>query len=171
VCIHVTSHFLNHTSEVIKLSFPCVQKPGHLSQYIDGAKGWTIRVRYPANRDFPVRHHVWCTTPSPHPETPEQVRRPQSKVDHLHPSSAEVGFLFSSSGWGETESTWHVWHCWLLYQPRMIDDDYGAVGGMRIGRGNRSTRRKPAPVPLCPPKNPNNLTWDGTGPPRWEACD
>jgi hypothetical protein len=24
----------------------------------------------------------------------------------------------------------------LLYQPRMIDDDYGAVGGMRIGRGN-----------------------------------
>jgi hypothetical protein len=41
----------------------------------------------------------------------------------------------------------------LLYQPRMIDgDDYGAVGGMRIGRGNRSTRRKPAPVPLCPPQ-------------------
>jgi hypothetical protein len=39
----------------------------------------------------------------------------------------------------------------LLYQPRMIDDDYGAVGGIRIGRGNRSTRRKPAPVPLCPP--------------------
>jgi hypothetical protein len=37
----------------------------------------------------------------------------------------------------------------LLYQPRMIDDDgYGAVGGMRIGRGNRSTRRKPTPVPL-----------------------
>jgi hypothetical protein len=31
----------------------------------------------------------------------------------------------------------------------MIDDgDYGAVGGMRIGRGKRSTRRKPAPVPL-----------------------
>jgi hypothetical protein len=23
---------------------------------------------------------------------------------------------------------------------------------MRIGRGNRSTRRKPAPVPLCPPQ-------------------
>jgi hypothetical protein len=42
----------------------------------------------------------------------------------------------------------------LLYQPRMIDDDdYGAVGGMRIGRGNRSTRRKPAPVPLCPHKS------------------
>jgi hypothetical protein len=36
----------------------------------------------------------------------------------------------------------------LLYQPRMIDDDYGAVGGMRIGRGNRSTQRKRAPAPL-----------------------
>jgi hypothetical protein len=51
----------------------------------------------------------------------------------------------------------------LLYQPRMIDDDYGAVGGMRIGRGNRSTRRKPTPVPLCPPQIPHNLTWDQTG--------
>jgi hypothetical protein len=41
----------------------------------------------------------------------------------------------------------------LLYQPQMIDDgDWGAVGGMKIGRGNRSTstRRNPAPVPLCP---------------------
>jgi hypothetical protein len=49
----------------------------------------------------------------------------------------------------------------LLYQPRMIDD-YGAVGGMRIGRGNRSARRKPAPVPLCPPQIPHDLTWDRT---------
>jgi hypothetical protein len=36
----------------------------------------------------------------------------------------------------------------LLYQPRVIDNECGAVGGMRIGRGNRSTRRKPAPVLL-----------------------
>jgi hypothetical protein len=51
----------------------------------------------------------------------------------------------------------------LLYQPRMIDDvDYEAVGGMRIGRGNRSTRRKPAPVPLCPPQIPHDVTWDRT---------
>jgi hypothetical protein len=47
----------------------------------------------------------------------------------------------------------------LLYQPRMIDD-YGAVGGMRIGRGNRSTRRKPAPVPLCPPQILHYMNWD-----------
>jgi hypothetical protein len=51
----------------------------------------------------------------------------------------------------------------LLYQPPMIDDDdYRAVGGMRIGRGNRSTRKKPAPVPLCPPQIPHDLTWDRT---------
>jgi hypothetical protein len=38
----------------------------------------------------------------------------------------------------------------LLYQHQMIDDDddCGAIGGMKIGRGNRSTRRKPTPVPL-----------------------
>jgi hypothetical protein len=31
----------------------------------------------------------------------------------------------------------------------MIDDgDYGAVGGMKIGRGNRSTLRKPSPAAL-----------------------
>jgi hypothetical protein len=47
----------------------------------------------------------------------------------------------------------------LLYQPRMIDNgDCGAVGGMNIGRGNRSTRRIPVPVPFCPPHIPHDLT-------------
>jgi hypothetical protein len=33
----------------------------------------------------------------------------------------------------------------------MIDEgDCGEIGGMKIGRGNRSTRRKPAPAPFCP---------------------
>jgi hypothetical protein len=43
----------------------------------------------------------------------------------------------------------------------MIDDDdeCGTVGGMRIGRGNRSTWRKPAPVPLCLSQIPHDLTW------------
>jgi hypothetical protein len=41
----------------------------------------------------------------------------------------------------------------------MLDDgDCGAIGGMKIGRGNRSTRRKTAPVPLCPPQIPHELT-------------
>jgi hypothetical protein len=51
----------------------------------------------------------------------------------------------------------------LLYQPRMIDDDQcEAVGGMRIGRGNRSTLRKPGPVPLRPPQISHDLTWART---------
>jgi hypothetical protein len=33
---------------------------------------------------------------------------------------------------------------------------------MRNGRGNRSTRRNPAPVPLCPPQIPHDLTWART---------
>jgi hypothetical protein len=34
------------------------------------------------------------------------------------------------------------------------DYDDGEISGI-IGRGNRSTRRKPAPVPLCPPQTPH----------------
>jgi hypothetical protein len=47
----------------------------------------------------------------------------------------------------------------LLYKPQMIDEgDCGAIGGMKIGRGNRSTRRKPAPAPLCLPQIPHDQT-------------
>jgi hypothetical protein len=47
----------------------------------------------------------------------------------------------------------------LLYKPHMIDEgDYGAIGGVKIGRGKRSTRGKPAPAPLCPVQIPHDLT-------------
>jgi hypothetical protein len=38
--------------------------------------------------------------------------------------------------------------------------DYGdeEFGGMKMGRGNRSIRRKPAPAPLCPPQIPLDKT-------------
>jgi hypothetical protein len=36
--------------------------------------------------------------------------------------------------------------------------DDGEIGGMKIGRGNRSTRRKPVPVPICPPQIPHDQT-------------
>jgi hypothetical protein len=50
---------------------------------------------------------------------------------------------------------------WLLHQPLMIDDDkYGVVDGM-IGKENRSTRS--APVTLCSPQIPRNLTQARTG--------
>jgi hypothetical protein len=39
--------------------------------------------------------------------------------------------------------------------PAPGDYDDGDIGGMMIGRGNRSTRRKPTPVPLCPPQIPH----------------
>jgi hypothetical protein len=46
----------------------------------------------------------------------------------------------------------------LLSQPRMINDECGAVGGMRTGKINRSTRRKPAPATLCSPQILHDLT-------------
>jgi hypothetical protein len=43
-------------------------------------------------------------------------------------------FFFSFSGWGEAESIRYVGkYLAYLYQPRMIDDECGVVGGMRIG--------------------------------------
>jgi hypothetical protein len=44
----------------------------------------------------------------------------------------------------------------------------GGFGGTMIGMGNRSARRKPAPVPLCPPQIPNDQTGREPGPPRLE---
>jgi hypothetical protein len=38
--------------------------------------------------------------------------------------------------------------------PAPGDSDDGEIGGM-IGKENRSTRRKPAPVSLCPPQIPH----------------
>jgi hypothetical protein len=39
-----------------------------------------------------------------------------------------------------------------------------------IDKGNRNPRRKLAPVPLCPPQNPQAALCE-PGPPRWEASD
>jgi hypothetical protein len=46
--------------------------------------------------------------------------------------------------------------------PAPDDGERGAVGGMRIGRGNQSSRRKPAPVPLYSPQIPHDLACDRT---------
>jgi hypothetical protein len=48
-----------------------------------------------------------------------------------------------------TGSTRHVGHSWPIV-PAPGDCDDGEAGGMKIGRGNRSTRRKPTPAPLRP---------------------
>jgi hypothetical protein len=47
----------------------------------------------------------------------------------------------------------------IVPAPGEYDD--GEIGGMMIGRGNRSTQRKPAPMPLCPPQIPH-AAWTRT---------
>jgi hypothetical protein len=44
----------------------------------------------------------------------------------------------------------------------MMINECGALGGMRIGRGKRSTRRTLASVSLLPPQISHYLTWDRT---------
>jgi hypothetical protein len=61
-------------------------------------------------------------------------------------------FNWYSRGW-DPRSTRHCGHQWPIV-PAQDDYDDGEIDGM-IGRGNRSTRRKPAPVPLCPPQTPH----------------
>jgi hypothetical protein len=61
--------------------------------------------------------------------------------------------------WGGTYVTRYCGHFWPILQPQMINEgDCGAIGGMKVGRGNRSTRRKPAPAPFCPPQIPRHQT-------------
>jgi hypothetical protein len=42
--------------------------------------------------------------------------------------------------------------------PAPGDYDDEEFGGMKVGRGNRSTRRKPAPAPICSPQIPLDQT-------------
>jgi hypothetical protein len=52
------------------------------------------------------------------------------------------------------------------------DCEDGEVGGMNgFGRGNRSTRRNPAPTPLYPPQIPLARPGRELGPPPCEASD
>jgi hypothetical protein len=104
------------------------------------------------------------------------VTSPRSKLPALH-LVALPPFLYTSS-WCScvivAERTFHFLVSWGGVRlsplgtsatvrpivPASDDDECGAVGGMRIGRGNRSTRRKPDPVQLCPPQIPHGLTWN-----------
>jgi hypothetical protein len=59
------------------------------------------------------------------------------------------------SGHSSAYCTWPGW-----------TDEYGAFGGIKIGRGNRSTARKPVVMPLCPPQIPHDTSrrYRGTKP-------
>jgi hypothetical protein len=65
----------------------------------------------------------------------------------------------------QTESTQHVGHFWPIVLASGDCED-GEFGGMKIGRGNRSTWRKPAPAALCPPQIP----LDQTRPRTWAVA-
>jgi hypothetical protein len=52
--------------------------------------------------------------------------------------------------------------------PAAGDYDDGEIGRMMIGRGNRSTRRKPPPLSTT---KLHMLHGFEPGPPRWEASD
>jgi hypothetical protein len=54
-------------------------------------------------------------------------------------------------------STRHVGHFWPIVRAPG-DCEEGEFGGIKIDRENRSTRRKPAPAPLCPPQIPLDQT-------------
>jgi hypothetical protein len=57
----------------------------------------------------------------------------------------------------------------LLYLGDCDDEEVGGMNG--FGRGNRSTRRKCASTPLCPPQIPLARPGREPEPPRWEASD
>jgi hypothetical protein len=73
--------------------------------------------------------------------------------------SFELFFFFYYYWWGGTKSLGTAATSGLLYKRQMIDeDDCGAIDGMKFGRGNRSTHRKPTPAPLCPPQISHDQT-------------
>jgi hypothetical protein len=80
------------------------------------------------------------------------------RVHQRSKSLHRLFFNFLGVGWDLSQLGTSV-TIWPIVPDRMTDGECGAVGGMRISRGNRSTRRKPAAVLLCPPQIPHDLTW------------
>jgi hypothetical protein len=80
-------------------------------------------------------------------------------VLHALPISPSLTLTFW--GGGGTAFTVSEATTGLLYQPRMMMDECGAFSGM-LDRRNRITRRKPAPLSLCPQQIPHYLNWART---------
>jgi hypothetical protein len=83
--------------------------------------------------------------------TAEQFLPPQQG-----PRSTQLIRFFFNSHMGrgvQIGSTRHIGHFWPIL-PAPGDCEGGEFGGIKIGRGNQSTRTKPAPEPLCPPQIP-----------------
>jgi hypothetical protein len=87
-----------------------------------------------------------------------KFRLPVRRQEHICRDKCSGGILLHDYGISLRCSVDHYWST----VPAPTDDECGAVGGMRIGRRNWSTRRRDAPLPLCPPQLPHNFTWDQT---------
>jgi hypothetical protein len=84
---------------------------------------------------------------------------------------ARIIFYFTIGGKVHTGSTRHRGYYWPIV-PAPGDCEDGEFGGMNgFGRGNRNTRRKPAPTPLYPPQIPLARSGREPGPQRWKASD
>jgi hypothetical protein len=135
-----------------------------------------IRFSINWNADYPGHGFSWVSSSSP--------GKYRYITSHVLSNSS---FINSPYGWRHRDLVWNTgsavkwatkidWHLTffsgvglsplgtaatsgLLYNTQVIDEgDYGAIGGMKIVRGNRSTRRKPAPAPFCPPQIPHDQT-------------
>jgi hypothetical protein len=90
-------------------------------------------------------------------EAPTLLRRTANRwrkgCQPYAPAALYPRFFYNYYLWGGTFGTEAT--TGLLHQPRVIGDgDCGEIGGMMIGRGNRSTRRKPAPLATLSTTNP-----------------
>jgi hypothetical protein len=70
----------------------------------------------------------------------------------------EEKVFFSSVGWDLRHQVLRPLLAYCTAPDDIDEGDCGRIGGMKIGRGNRSTRRKPAPAPFCPPQIPLDQT-------------
>jgi hypothetical protein len=119
-----------------------------------GSRHLELRCKYKPSHGFLRRHLIReiSTSLRAHDLTPHPRTR-----DRWSPYI----FYYYFSG-GETEFTRYCGHYWPIVPASDDKGNCGAIGGMNIGRGNRSTPRKPAPVPLCPLQIPHDLTWART---------
>jgi hypothetical protein len=90
-------------------------------------------------------------------ETYEEPRNPKM----WYTEDLKFFFLFVSWGGVRLSPLATAATNWPIV-PAPGDNECGAVGGMRIGGGNRCTRRTRASVPLCPPQIPRDLAWART---------
>jgi hypothetical protein len=96
----------------------------------------------------------------------QDIRCPDRDLIRVHPVYESRGLLFFRliflirivGGGVQAGSTVDTSATEWPIVPAPGDYDDGEFGGMKIGRGNRSTRRKPALAPLFPPQIPLDQT-------------